>query len=104
MTYALDAFFRLRGLMGASLPASAPVSLAGGGGGGSAFTGDAPEGCESCGSCEMSGCAASLSNPPPTASSGSSLASTILGRPRPSAELQCATRAMRRRLSEKRPM
>ena len=53
MTDALEAFFLLRGLTGASLPASAPVSLAGGGGSGmSVFAGDAAEGCESCGSCE----------------------------------------------------
>jgi hypothetical protein len=34
VTYARDAFFLLRGLAGGSLPASAPVSLAGGGGAG----------------------------------------------------------------------
>ena len=39
MAYARDAFFLLRGLTGASLPASAPASLAGGGPG-VAFAGD----------------------------------------------------------------
>jgi hypothetical protein len=44
-TYALDAFFLLRGLAGGSLPASAPVSLGGGGGPGAVFPGDGAGGC-----------------------------------------------------------
>lgn len=56
-THARDAFFLLRGLTGASLPASAPVSLAGGGGLGVAFAGEGTvpdcmceaEGCIDCG-------------------------------------------------------
>jgi hypothetical protein len=56
LTYALDAFFLFLGLAGASLPASAPVSLAGGGAesgfsGVRAAGGDTCESCETCAGC-----------------------------------------------------
>lgn len=47
IAYALDAFFLLRGLTGGSLPASAPVSLAGRVPGGTLPEGEGA-GCESC--------------------------------------------------------
>jgi hypothetical protein len=79
VTYARDAFFLLRGL-GASLPASAPVSLAGrgGAGAGAVIPGDGAGAGAGAGCCESGNRGCDCAECRPIA--GSPIASSILGR------------------------